>query len=89
LVTVASADHSGIFFITASTVDDLDLGLGGGVAKLVGLRAMREDGHRFGLGYTAYRLIGISELAAAAGLPLGFRWWPLAVASGRLPYRHA
>ncbi|MBP2707417.1 DoxX family protein [Microbispora sp. RL4-1S] len=39
--------------------------LASGTTKLAGTRAMREDARRFGFSYSAYRLIGLGEAAAA------------------------
>ncbi|SDJ02396.1 DoxX family protein [Nonomuraea jiangxiensis] len=55
--------------------------LAGGAAKLAGARSMREDARRFGLSYSAYRLIGLSEALAAAGLLAGLARWPIGIAA--------
>ncbi|MFI6520297.1 DoxX family protein [Spirillospora sp. NPDC050679] len=55
--------------------------LAGGTAKLAGAPATRRDADRFGLPFPAYRLIGLSEIAAAAGLLLGLLWWPIGAAA--------
>ncbi|MEV4008105.1 DoxX family protein [Actinomadura sp. NPDC049753] len=55
--------------------------LAGGAAKLAGAPPMRRDAQRFGLSLPAYRLIGVSEIAAAAGLLLGLLWWPIGAAA--------
>lgn len=55
--------------------------LGSGVLKLVGAAAMRRSAERFGLSYSAYRLIGLLEILGAAGLVVGVGWRPAAVAA--------
>jgi uncharacterized membrane protein YphA (DoxX/SURF4 family) len=55
--------------------------LASGTAKLVGVPLMRADAQRFGFAYPAYRLIGATELAAAAGLLAGLLWWPVGAAA--------
>ena len=52
-----------------------------GVAKLAGHPKMRDSAARFGIRWSRYRLIGASELAAAAGLLAGLWWHPLGVAA--------
>jgi hypothetical protein len=42
---------------------------------------MREAAAALGFSVGAYRLIGLLEIAGAAGLTVGLRWWPLAVAA--------
>lgn len=53
----------------------------GGVAKLIGIPAMRADADRFGLPYRGFRLIGVMECAGGAGLLTGSLWKPLPVAA--------
>ncbi|MFB4318796.1 DoxX family protein [Actinomadura sp. 21ATH] len=55
--------------------------LAGGGAKLAGASPMRHDARRFGFSLAAYRLIGLSEVMAAAGLVLGLAWWPIGAAA--------
>ena len=52
------------------------------VPKLVGVQKMREGAQEMGIPFARYRLIGVLELAAFAGLLIGI-WWPaLGVAAG-------
>jgi hypothetical protein len=53
----------------------------GGAAKIAGAGIMRADARRFGFSYTAYRRIGLTEVAAAAGLITGLFLWPVGVAA--------
>jgi uncharacterized membrane protein YphA (DoxX/SURF4 family) len=55
--------------------------LASGAAKITGTHPMRADAERFGFSYTTYRLIGLTEVAAAAGLITGLFAWPLGVAA--------
>ncbi|MFB6726013.1 DoxX family protein [Kribbella sp. NPDC056345] len=48
-----------------------------GAAKVAAVPAMRAAAAHARLGVSAYRLIGVAELAAVAGLLLG-RWWRFA-----------
>jgi uncharacterized membrane protein YphA (DoxX/SURF4 family) len=50
-------------------------------AKLMGLPKMRESAAHFGIPWSRYRLIGIAELAAAAGVLIGLWWHPLGLAA--------
>jgi uncharacterized membrane protein YhaH (DUF805 family) len=52
-----------------------------GVAKLTGHQKMRDSASRFGIRWQHYRLIGVAELAAAAGILIGLGWHPLGVAA--------
>lgn len=52
-----------------------------GVAKLVGHPMMREAAATLGFSFRAYRLIGLLEIAGAAGLMVGLLWSPLAIAA--------
>ena len=52
-----------------------------GLAKLLGHPKMRTSAARFGIRWPRYRLIGVAELAAAAGILIGLRWHPLGVAA--------
>ena len=53
-------------------------------AKLFGHPKMRQSSDRFGIPWHRYRLIGVAELAAAAGVLIGLAWRPagLAAAAG-------
>jgi hypothetical protein len=44
--------------------------------KLAGLPKMRRSASRFGIAWRRYRLIGVAELAAAAGILVGLFWRP-------------
>lgn len=45
-------------------------------AKLAGHPKMRHAANHFGIAWRRYRLIGIAELAAAAGVLVGLFWRP-------------
>ena len=49
--------------------------------KLTGQPKMRKSAAHFGIPWPRYRLIGVAELAAAAGILAGLRWHPLGVAA--------
>jgi uncharacterized membrane protein YphA (DoxX/SURF4 family) len=49
--------------------------------KLTGQPRMRESAAHFGILWSRYRLIGVAELAAAAGILIGLWWHPLGVAA--------
>ena len=49
--------------------------------KLAGLPKMRESAAHFGIPWPRYRLIGVAELAAAAGILAGLWWHPLGLAA--------
>jgi uncharacterized membrane protein YphA (DoxX/SURF4 family) len=53
-------------------------------AKLLGHPKMRQSADRFGIPWHRYRLIGVAEIAAAAGVLIGLAWRPagLAAAAG-------
>jgi hypothetical protein len=53
-------------------------------AKLLGHPKMRHAADHFGIPWHRYRLIGVAELAAAAGVLIGLAWRPagLAAAAG-------
>ena len=51
------------------------------VGKLTGNPKMRQSAAHFGIPWSRYRLIGIAELAAAAGVVIGLWWHPLGVAA--------
>ena len=42
---------------------------------------MRKSAAHFGISWSRYRLIGVAELAAAAGILIGLWWHPLGVAA--------
>lgn len=49
--------------------------------KLTGQLKMRQSAAHFGIPWTRYRLIGVAELAAAAGILIGLWWHPLGLAA--------
>jgi hypothetical protein len=49
------------------------------VPKLTGQPRMRASASRFGIAWQRYRLIGVAELTAAAGVMAGLVWRPLGV----------
>jgi len=49
--------------------------------KLAGNPKMRQSAAHFGIPWPRYRLIGIAELAAAAGILIGLWWHPLGLAA--------
>jgi hypothetical protein len=51
------------------------------VGKLLGHRKMRQSAEHFRILWPRYRLIGIAELAAAAGILIGLWWHPLGLAA--------
>jgi uncharacterized membrane protein YphA (DoxX/SURF4 family) len=51
------------------------------VGKLTGQPKMRQSAAHFGIPWPRYRLIGVAELAAAAGVLIGLWWHPLGVAA--------
>jgi uncharacterized membrane protein YphA (DoxX/SURF4 family) len=50
-------------------------------AKLLGHPRMRQSAEHFGIRWPRYRLIGVAELAAAAGILAGLWWHPLGIAA--------
>ena len=52
-----------------------------GAAKLTGHPKMRDSAAHFGIPWPHYRLIGVAELAAAAGILTGLWWHPLGLAA--------
>jgi len=52
-----------------------------GSAKVLGHTKMQKSAAHFGIPWRHYRLIGVAELAAAAGLLAGLWWHPLGVAA--------
>src|ERR1700746_523582 len=51
------------------------------VGKLTGQPKMRKSAAHFGILWPRYRLIGVAELAAAAGILAGLWWHPLGIAA--------
>ena len=49
--------------------------------KLTGQPKMRQSAEHFGILWPRYRLIGVAELAAAAGILIGLWWHPLGLAA--------
>ena len=49
--------------------------------KLLGHPKMRQSAEHFGILWPRYRLIGVAELAAAAGIVIGLWWHPLGIAA--------
>ena len=49
--------------------------------KLAGQSKMQQSAAHFGIPWSRYRLIGVAELAAAAGILIGLWWHPLGVAA--------
>src|SRR6266545_7643707 len=49
--------------------------------KLTGQPRMRQSAAHFGIPWPRYRLIGVAELAAAAGILIGLWWHPLGLAA--------
>jgi uncharacterized membrane protein YphA (DoxX/SURF4 family) len=49
--------------------------------KLLGHPKMRQSAEHFGIRWPRYRLIGVAELAAAAGVLAGLWWHPLGIAA--------
>ena len=49
--------------------------------KLAGHPKMRRSAAHFGIPWPRYRLIGVAELAAAAGVLIGIWWHPVGVAA--------
>jgi uncharacterized membrane protein YphA (DoxX/SURF4 family) len=49
--------------------------------KLLGHPRMRRSAEHFGILWPRYRLIGVAELAAAAGVLAGLWWHPLGIAA--------
>jgi DoxX-like family len=50
--------------------------------KLIGHPRMRASASHFGIAWERYRLIGVAELAAAAGVLAGLAWRPIGVSAG-------
>jgi hypothetical protein len=50
-------------------------------AKLLGHPKMQKSAAHFGIPWRHYRLIGVAELAAAAGVLAGLWWHPIGVAA--------
>jgi uncharacterized membrane protein YphA (DoxX/SURF4 family) len=51
------------------------------IGKLTGQPKMRQSAEHFGIEWPRYRLIGVAELAAAAGILIGLWWHPLGIAA--------
>jgi DoxX-like family len=51
-------------------------------AKLTGQPRMRASAAHFGIAWQRYRLIGVAELAAAAGVLAGLAWPPIGSIAG-------
>jgi uncharacterized membrane protein YphA (DoxX/SURF4 family) len=51
------------------------------VGKLLGHPKMRQSAAHFGISWSRYQLIGLAELAAAAGVLIGLWWHPLGAAA--------
>jgi uncharacterized membrane protein YphA (DoxX/SURF4 family) len=49
--------------------------------KLTGQPKMRQSAKHFGIPWPRYRLIGVAELVAAAGILIGLWWHPLGLAA--------
>jgi uncharacterized membrane protein YphA (DoxX/SURF4 family) len=49
--------------------------------KILGHPKMRQSAARFGISWPRYRLIGVAELAAGAGVLIGLWWHPLGLAA--------
>jgi uncharacterized membrane protein YphA (DoxX/SURF4 family) len=52
-----------------------------GLAKVLGLPRMRQAAAHFGISWRSYQLIGVAELAAAAGVLAGLLWHVLGLAA--------
>jgi DoxX-like family len=65
-----------VAFIVVSAVLALELA-GAGVPKLLQLNAVRRNAEHLGVGVGLHRMIGVAELAAAAGLLVGIAIPPL------------
>jgi uncharacterized membrane protein YphA (DoxX/SURF4 family) len=50
--------------------------------KLAGHPRMRRSASHFGIAWRHYRLIGVAELAAAAGVLIGLFWRPVGLLAG-------
>ena len=50
-------------------------------AKLLGHPKMQKSAAHFGIPWRRYRLIGVAELAAGAGVLIGLWWHPLGLAA--------
>jgi uncharacterized membrane protein YphA (DoxX/SURF4 family) len=49
--------------------------------KILGHPKMRQSAARFGISWPRYQLIGVAEIAAAAGVLIGLWWHPLGLAA--------
>jgi hypothetical protein len=70
-----------IAFIVVSAVLALEMA-GAGVPKLLQLSAVRQSAEHLGVSVGLHRMIGVAEVAAAAGLGLGIAYPPLTVVTG-------
>jgi hypothetical protein len=70
-----------IAFIVVSAVLALELA-GAGVPKLLQLSAVRANAEHLGVGAGLHRMIGLAEVAAAAGLLAGIAYPRLSVVTG-------
>ena len=52
-----------------------------GIPKVAAHPKMLASADRFGIPWSAYRLIGVAELAAAAGVLIGLVWPPIGIAA--------
>ena len=52
-----------------------------GSAKLLGHPKMQKSAAHFGIPWRRYRLIGVAEVAAGAGVLIGLWWHPLGLAA--------
>jgi len=52
-----------------------------GIPKLAGHPKMRESADHFGIPWSRYRLIGVAEVLAAAGILVGLVWLPVGIAA--------
>ncbi|MFI7665620.1 DoxX family protein [Nocardia sp. NPDC049526] len=53
-----------------------------GVVKVLAVADMRRRAEHFGYSVSAFRGIGVLEIAGALGVLAGLVWWPLGVAAG-------
>ncbi len=67
-----------IAFIVVSAVLALEMA-GAGVPKVLQLNAVRENAEHLGVSVGLHRMIGVAEIAAAAGLLVGIGCPPLSV----------
>lgn len=53
-----------------------------GAVKVLAVADMRQRGEHFGYSVTAFRGIGVLEIAGALGMLAGTMWWPIGAAAG-------